>query len=39
MNEIERPPVFKQWRHWYWLVLGTMALQVILYALLTLSFS
>jgi hypothetical protein len=35
----EEPPVFSSWNSWYWLVLGVMAVQVIVFALLTLSFS
>ncbi len=35
----EEPPVFKSWNSWYWLVLGAMAFQVILFTLLTLSFA
>jgi hypothetical protein len=41
MSELpdEKPPVFRTWSHWYWLVLGVMAVQVILFAILTISFS
>ena len=35
----EKPPVFESWNSWYWLVLGVMAVQVIIYALLTTTFS
>lgn len=35
----EKPPVFKRWSSWYWLVLAVMAAQVILFAWLTFSFS
>lgn len=35
----ENPPVFKTWNSWYWLVLAIMAVQVILFTLLTTSFS
>lgn len=35
MEELEEPPVFKKWSSWYWLVLGVMFVQVILYFLLT----
>jgi len=35
----EKPPVFKSWNSWYWLVLGVMAIQVLLFTLLTASFS
>jgi hypothetical protein len=34
----ERPPVFNSWNSWYWLVLGVMALQVVLFTFLTNSF-
>jgi hypothetical protein len=37
--EIEKPPVFKHWSDWYWLVLGFMLLQVIIYWSLTNYFS
>lgn len=41
MSELpdEKPPVFKTWNSWYWLVLGVMAIQVIFFALLTAAFS
>ncbi|MDZ4714149.1 MAG: hypothetical protein SH819_01660 [Cytophagales bacterium] len=35
----ERPPVFARWRSWYWLVWLTMVAQVLIYLLITLSFS
>lgn len=40
MNEPEegRPPVFKSWNTWYWLVLGLFVLQVIIYYFITASF-
>lgn len=28
----EKPPLFKSWNAWYWLVLGAMFLQVIFYS-------
>jgi hypothetical protein len=31
----EKPPVFKNWRGWYRLVLGFMVLQIVLYYWLT----
>lgn len=34
----EQPPVFKSWNTWYWLILGVMAIQVILFFWLTQSF-
>jgi len=41
MSELpdEHPPVFKTWNSWYWLVLGVMIVQVILFTILTNSFS
>lgn len=35
----EKPPVFKTWRTWYWLVLAVMLAQVIFYFAITKSFS
>jgi len=35
----EKPPVFQTWGPWYRLVLGAMILQVLLYYLITLSYS
>jgi hypothetical protein len=34
----DKPPVFKSWRGWYWLVLGVLAVQIILFYWLTNSF-
>ena len=34
----EQPPVFKTWTTWYWLVLGVMIIQVLLFSFLTNSF-
>ena len=34
----EKPPVFKTWNAWYWLVLGVMLLQVLIYVFITQSF-
>ncbi|WP_262898624.1 hypothetical protein [Dawidia soli] len=31
----DRPPVFKHWRTWYWLVLGVLAIQILVYSWLT----
>ena len=30
MQQEEQPPVFKSWRHWYWLVLSVLAVQIVL---------
>jgi hypothetical protein len=35
----DKPPVFASWRGWYLLVLGTLALQMLLYYWLTQSFA
>ena len=37
-SDNERPPVFRTWRGWYWLVIALMGAQVALYLLITLSF-
>jgi hypothetical protein len=37
-NLEDKPPGFKSWRGWYWLVLGVLAIQIILYYWLTNSF-
>jgi hypothetical protein len=34
-----KPPVFKSWQHWYWLVIGVMMAQIILYYWLTRTFA
>jgi hypothetical protein len=36
--EHDRPPVFKQWKGWYWLVLSVLVIQIIIYTLITNSF-
>ncbi len=35
----EKPPIFRSWKGWYLLVLLTMVVQVIVYLLITESFS
>lgn len=35
----QKPPVFKSWQSWYFVVLGALVLQILLYALLTNYFS
>lgn len=35
----EKPPVFSTWKGWYWLVLLTMVVQVLIYLFVTRSFS
>jgi len=36
--EDHRPPVFKRWKGWYWLVFLVLAVQIIIYSLITNSF-
>ncbi|CAN5342823.1 hypothetical protein BH10BAC4_BH10BAC4_24320 [soil metagenome] len=38
-TENEKPPVFRKWSSWYWLVMIVMIIQVIIYSLITFSFS
>jgi hypothetical protein len=33
--EKEQIPVFKKWRHWYWLVMGFQILLAVLFYLFT----
>jgi hypothetical protein len=35
MEEIEKPPLFKKWHSWYYLVLVFMLIQVVFYFFLT----
>ena len=37
-TEQDRPPVFKKWKGWYWLVMSFLLIQIIIYALITNSF-
>lgn len=37
-SQQERPPVFKKWSGWYWLVLIVLVVQIIIYTLITNSF-
>jgi hypothetical protein len=30
-DEMEQPPVFKSWRHMYWLVLASLAVQILVF--------
>jgi len=34
-DEQEQIPVFKKWRHWYWLVIGFQLLLVVIFYLFT----
>lgn len=36
--EQERPPVFRKWKGWYWLVMLVLFAQIIIYTLITNSF-
>lgn len=31
----EKVPVFRKWRHWYWLVIGFLLLLIVLFYLFT----
>ncbi len=35
----EKPPVFQRWSRWYWLVVAVMIVQIVIYSLITFSFS
>jgi hypothetical protein len=35
----QKPPIFKSWSSWYWLVLAVMAAQVLIFFLVTRIFS
>ena len=35
----EKPPGFQRWSRWYWLVIGVMVIQLVIYTLITFSFS
>lgn len=39
MSDTEKPPLFKSWTGWYVLILSVLILQIILYHILTLTFS
>lgn len=34
-EETEKPPVFKSWRGWYWLVAGVLFAQIVIYTIIT----
>lgn len=36
-DEQEKPPVFKSWSGWYWLVAGVLLIQIIIYYTITIS--
>jgi hypothetical protein len=38
MSEESKPPVFKKWSGWYWLVAAVLVFQIIVYTLITNSF-
>lgn len=35
----EKPPVFKRWSGWYWLVMSFLLVQIVIYFLITNSFA
>lgn len=35
ISEEDKPPVFRNWSGWYWLVTGFLVLQIIVYYILT----
>ena len=35
----EKPPVFQSWSRWYWLVVVVMIVQLVIYFLISFSFS
>lgn len=37
--EQEKPPVFRRWSSWYWLVMLVMAVQLLVYLVITNSFA
>jgi len=39
MIDEQKPPLFKHWSSWYWIVLGVMLAQVLLFTWLTQTFS
>jgi len=34
----DKPPIFTTWRQWYWILIGVLVLQVVVYYWLTQSF-
>lgn len=38
-EKLEQPPLFTSWNTWYYLVLGFMLFQVLLFTIITNSFS
>lgn len=34
----EKPPVFKSWKGWYWLVMAALFFQILIYLFITQSF-
>jgi hypothetical protein len=35
MTDEQKPPLFKNWSTWYWIVMGVMISQVVLFSWLT----
>ena len=38
-SENEKPPVFRQWSSWYWLLMIVLFSQVVAYSIITFLFS
>lgn len=38
-SQDSKPPVFNKWSSWYWLVTVVMVIQLVVYLIITLSFS
>lgn len=39
MRDTDKPPLFHSWTGWYVLILAVLAVQIVLYYLLTLAFA
>jgi len=39
METEEKPPVFKSWIGWYWLLMSVLVAQIIIYLMITRSFA
>ncbi len=37
-DQEEKPPGFSRWRSWYWLVMIVLAIQIVVYLIITNSF-
>jgi hypothetical protein len=38
-SDNEQPPLFQKWSAWYWVVLGVLIFQVVLYSIITYAFA